>query len=386
MSNGVVRKPYVFHVPGFDPHPPAGMMRRFARELKRFEKTWSVEAAIADGPDNQTFRIVASGPNWKTETDFHIVRWDEVVAAPARLPAWQRIPLGLLGLLDFAVAAWPRYMRANWRYAVFFFSYPLLLFALLAALSVFIGYLVAGFTGLSLLGIGAGLGAFAVLWHWPGRRLYLQFLFDDFIFSRDYVRRVLPALDAGLDAEAHKLVEVARSHPGEVIVTAHSIGAVLAIDLLDRALQIDPGLKLTLITLGSSILKMGLHSRADFFRAKSERVASAPGISWGDYQAVADVMGCYSRDPLAAMGLPGRGGPLVRIVRLREMLDPAIYKRIRRNPLRMHLQFVSGNNRRHWYDYFMLVCGPLSAEHQLRGDGALTAIGPDGRLLENAPA
>ena len=34
----------------------------------------------------------------------------------------------------------------------------------------------------------------------------------------------------------------------------------------------------------------------------------------------------------------------------------------------------------------MLVCGPLSAERQLRGDGALSAIGPDGQLLENAPA
>ena len=41
------------------------------------------------------------------------------------------------------------------------------------------------------------------------------------------------------------------------------------------------------------------------------------------------------------------------------MLDPAIYKRIRYRPLRMHLQFVSGNNLRNAYDYFMLVCGPL---------------------------
>jgi hypothetical protein len=48
----------------------------------------------------------------------------------------------------------------------------------------------------------------------------------------------------------------------------------------------------------------------------------------------------------------------------------------------MHLQFVSGNNLRNAYDYFMLVCGPLSAERQVRGDGALAAIGADGTLLE----
>ena len=34
----------------------------------------------------------------------------------------------------------------------------------------------------------------------------------------------------------------------------------------------------------------------------------------------------------------------------------------------------------------MLVCGPLAVEAQARGTGALEAIGPDGALLEKAPA
>ena len=105
---------------------------------------------------------------------------------------------------------------------------------------------------------------------------------------------------------------------------------------------------------------------------------------WGDYQAISDIMNFYKRDPLTAMGLEMRDVPLVRMVRIRHMLDPAIYKRIRYHPLRMHLQFVSGNNLRNAYDYFMLVCGPLSVETQVRGDGALAAIGPDGALLQKA--
>jgi hypothetical protein len=138
--------------------------------------------------------------------------------------------------------------------------------------------------------------------------------------------------------------------------------------------------------VGSSILKIGLHSAAAQFRAAAERVATAPGMFWGDYQAISDIMNFYKRDPLTAMGLPTREVPLVRMVRIRHMLDPAVYKSIRYRPLRMHLQFVSGNNLRNVYDYFMLVCGPLGAEQQVRGDGALTAIGADGALLEKAPA
>ena len=63
------------------------------------------------------------------------------------------------------------------------------------------------------------------------------------------------------------------------------------------------------------------------------------------------------------------------------MLDDAAYRRIRLNFFRMHRQFVSGNTRRARYDYFMLVCGPLSAEAQLRSpDGAASAFANDGTL------
>jgi hypothetical protein len=53
----------------------------------------------------------------------------------------------------------------------------------------------------------------------------------------------------------------------------------------------------------------------------------------------------------------------------------------------VHNQFVSGNERRTPYDYFMLVCGPLSAKQQVKlpegaasvldASGALISIGPD---------
>jgi hypothetical protein len=386
MSDLVARR-RVFHVPGYDPAAPAAVKQRFARELRRFEQTWSVQASVADTSADDSWRIEASGPNWNVETQFRLVAWDDVIGAAARRPIWWRIPQGLLAFLDFAVSALPQYLRANWRYAGFFL-YPLVMFAVLAALAVCIGIFAANVAGSSFLGIAAALAAFGLLWQWPGRRLYLHLLFDDWIFSRSYVRNGDPAVEAKLDRVARDLVEAARGEADEVVVIGHSLGAVLAIDLLDRALRLEPalgrnGARIALITVGSSILKIGLHSAASPFRDATERVASASGIFWGDYQAIADVMNFYKRDPLTSMGLAARDVPLVRMVRIRHMLDPAVYKRIRYHPLRMHLQFVSGNNLRNTYDYFMLVCGPLSAERQVRGDGALSAIGADGALVES---
>jgi hypothetical protein len=74
---------------------------------------------------------------------------------------------------------------------------------------------------------------------------------------------------------------------------------------------------------------------------------------------------------------------VVRVVHIRQMLDSIAYRRIRRNLFRVHNQFVSGNDRRTAYDYFMLVCGPLSAERQVRSpEGPVSAFGSEGVLID----
>src|SRR6476620_5128988 len=391
MTDPIIHRRGVFHLPGYDPAPIAAVKRRFAREVQRFEETWSVKTSISPGAEENAWKVSASGPNWQTETLYKFINWDDVIQDIGHRPAWRRIAEGFWAFADFAVNALPGYLRTNWRYAGFFL-YPFLMFFALAAAAVFAGIFAAEATGSLLAGILVAIVALALLWQWPGRRLYLHLLFDDWLFSRAYLRRGNPAVEAKLDQAAQEIVAaIRRNEADEIVVIGHSLGAVLAIDLLDRALRLEPALgqkgpRVALISVGSSILKIGLHSAAARFRAAAERVSSAPGIFWGDFQAISDVMNFYKRDPLTAMNLPAREVPLVRMVRLRHMLDPAIYRRIRYQPLRMHMQFVSGNNLRNAYDYFMLVCGPLGVERQVRGDGALSAVGADGALLERPAA
>jgi hypothetical protein len=341
--------------------------------------------------DEAGWRVVASGPNWRVETEYRLVRWDDVIEAAGRRPMWRRIPLGLVAFCDFVVSGtlWG-YLRTNWRYAGFFL-YPFLLFAALAAAATLPAILVAQVVGSTLAGVLAGVLSLAVLLQWPGRRLYLHLLFDDWIFSRGYIRRGDPVLGARLECIAHEVGKAARNGDAdEILIVGHSLGAVLAVDLLDRALGFDPmlgrnGARVALLSIGSSILKIGLHPGATRFRAALERVASAPGVFWAEYQALIDVMNFYKTDPMAALGLTA-AGPLVRVVRVSHMLDPAAYRRIRRNFFRVHCQFVSANDRRTAYDYFMLLCGPLPIERQVRSlDGAASAIGPNGTLLDAPP-
>ena len=393
LAGNTVTKRLVFHIGGYDPiTSPDFARQRFVREIARFQRTWSVKARVddfRDGSDQRQWSVTTTGPNWRVQTDYHLIRWDDVIDSFRDRSAGTRIVLGIIAFWDFvfAGALWA-YFRANWGYAAFFL-YPYVTFGLLmlAALSICIFVFKIGVS--VPVAVGIGLLGFIAVMAGPWRWLHIGSLFDDWIFSREYVRWGNSIIEKRLDKMATELVAAtSNSDADEILIVGHSLGAALAIDLLDRALKLDNALgrrkiPLTLITMGSSILKIGLHRAATRFRATVERVAVSPGIFWGDYQARIDLMNFYNCQPMAEMGLSVENEPVVRLVEIGRMLEHATYRRFRLDFFRLHCQFVSGNDKRASYDYFMLVCGPVSARSQtLDAKGAISMIGEDGALME----
>jgi hypothetical protein len=388
----MIKKRWALHVGGYEPTSPDAYYRRFIRELRRFQNAWSVTSSASESAISEDFvgwSVTTQGSNWRVETNFQIMRWDDVVDQARRRPMWRRVPLGLLAFADFLVGgAFWGYLRTNWRYALFFL-YPLLIFCCILVISILIGIAGTQATGFGALGLLAGIAAFALLFRWPGQLLQLRYLFDDWIFSRSYLRGGEQVLDRRLDRAAAALVAAARdSELDEVVVIGHSLGAMLAIQIIDRALRREGGfganqVHVALVTVGSSALKIGLHRRGTDLRASIQRVGATPAVFWAEYQSLTDVMNFYKTNPLAATGTHIADRPLVRIVRVRDMLDPDRYRRIRRNLLRLHNQFVRANDRSYAYDYFMLLLGPASVESHARApDGLMSAIADDGTYRE----
>lgn len=386
----------VYHIGGYDHARPAVVHERFARELQRFERAWAVSAVTSEpvvGDDLATWNVLTTGSNWRVETEFRLLRWDDVIDTVGARPMWRRIGGGVLSFLDFIQAgAFWGYLRGSWRYALFFL-YPFLILALTVALSLAGGAALARSTGSTAIGIGATAGFFLLLYYAAERWLFLGLLLDDWIFARRYIRQGDPVLEARLQRIAAEIVQaVHHGAADEIVVIGHSLGAVLAIDLLDRALKAGLGRhgdapRLVFLSVGSSTLKIGLHRAAKRFRAAASHVGASRCVFWADYQARSDIMNFYRSDPLPLMGLAATGSPLIRRVSIRSMLDPARYPRIRRNWYRMHCQFVRGNDRRAPYDYFMFTCGPLQAEQQARSqEGAMRAFDAEGKVLDPAPA
>lgn len=382
---------------GYEIAPPDVHHRRFARELPVFERAWNVKSELSPPTVDQEryigeWRMKTAGPNWSVDTEYRIFWWGDIITPDFTMPNWRRLLVGFAAFFDFLFSGTIiAYFRTNWRYALFFF-YPYLFLTGLGAGAFYLAWWALGgrLPAAPLFAALFAVGSVLAVLYLPARPLYLGYLLGDWSFARDLVRRLRPALDRRLDGFARELVEHVRtSDADEIVLVGHSLGAVQVVDIVARALGLDPGFArgkaVAILTIGSSLLKIGLHPAARELRAAVRAVAEEPGIFWIEYQALTDVINFYKSNPVTDLGLPPAEKPVVRIVRIRHMLSEETYKSIRRDFFRVHRQFVMGNERRYSYDYYMICCGPVPLERRAAyPDGAVTAFAPDGSFDPSA--
>jgi hypothetical protein len=398
MSGGEVRKRCVFFLGGYEPITPARQHERFVRELTRFSGTWNVTTSVSDMSVSgdgaiALWRVDTRGPNWSVETEYRSLLWGDLVEADFGRSDRVRVPRAFGAFADFIFSgtAW-RYFAVNWRYGLFF-SYPLLIVASFIAAAVTMA-LLAVRLGLPMPLLFAPLVAilvFCVLLVVPGRFLMLPYMFDDWIFAQELVHRTRPGLDARLQAFAEEIARRRRQGGyDEFIFMAHSLGCALKLDVADRALRIEAAgppanPAFNMLSAGSSLLKIALHPAGLWLKDAVARVSQHKAVFWVDFESMVDIISFYKAHPTRALNLPDTGQPMIKRVHVRDMLQRDTYKRFRGNFFRLHRQLVMGNDKRYFYDYFMICCGPFGFPTRLRDPDLMTAaFAADGSLLADA--
>jgi len=395
-----VRTRCVFFLGGYEPIPPQRQHERYIRELARTEKAWSIKTEV--GPlemsDDQRvglWRTVAGGPNWSTRSEYRSLLWHDMVLADFARPGWQRVLRGIRVFGEFLLNGTAfRYLAVNWRYGLFFL-YPVFLLLAFAAVATYAAVLIVGFAGLTgdvwpyLSGAAVALAVFALLMMWPGKFLLLDYMMDDWIFAHEFVHRSREGLDERLDRFAAELAKVLREGGyDEVVFAAHSLGCALKIAVVDRALRLVPefgrnGERLALLSTGSSILKIAFHPQGRWMKEAIARVSASDAVFWIEYQSMADPISFYKVDPIKALRLSPTGRPLIRRVHIRDMLSPESYRRFKANFFRLHRQLVMGNEKRYFYDYYMVCCGPIPLKTRvLKPEIMVASFAADGALIE----
>ncbi len=392
----MIARRHVFLIIGYAPIPVETQHLWFKRSFEKFGKLWGASGRVSEliwnsEKTNARWTVETQGPNWRVETTYEPLNWDDIIHSDVSQPILSQVTGTASVFFEYLWTGtlW-RYFRARWTYGLFFLL-PFFHLAIFAGAGALAAYGVTWLFGLSgwMAGIAGALVALAVFiggLYWPGKRWHTQHILVDWIFSRDFARDRRPDMNARLQTFAQRIAERVKANTAdEILVVGHCLGAGLAADTLSRALDLDPmltkrGPKLCFMTIGATLPKFALHPGGEHIRRAARRVHDEPGIAWAEYHSREDAVSFYKFDPVALQWTTDRidKKPVIRRVRLKDMVEKHTWKRIRYRFLRMHLQGFLANERRTPYDYFMFVCGPIPFTDTIVAPG-----GPTSFIAEN---
>jgi hypothetical protein len=375
--NGTIRRRCVFFIGGYEAKTPTNFFDRLAREMRRFEATWGVETSMTDIAlplaDVGSVTVASSSADaWQVTTEFQFFGLDSIVNADSARWLPVRVFRYLAAFLDYWLSGTAFSIFAkSWRFGLYFlYPFVVTVFFFLAVLLA--SSAVLRFAGIHTPGVPALIALLAVfpLLATVGKRWSVTHLMDLWSFSLEYIRGRRPEAEALMELYAAMAAETLNARQfDEVIFVGHSTGGGLILDVAARCLKADPGIarrdaEVTLLTLGSTALKFGLHPAAADYRTKVQSLVDEPTLKWAEFQCLMDVINFYKTDPVVDMGLRPRAQngthafPVVRKIHLSRMIGRPGYKRIRGRFFRTHYQFVSANTRRYFYDFFLICFGP----------------------------
>jgi hypothetical protein len=391
-----VQHRHIIYIQGYDPRGLAQYYRMFRTELRKFARLYGISATTtrpqtAPHGEMASWSIETKAADWQTRTDYDFLRFEDFIQRDLAQPIWRTVfhAVWIYWRLVFSGTAF-RFFKANWRFATFI-TYPHLMLLAEAFCTAAVAFAIE--RGLDALGapnvlsITAGIAVFIALLgtvlKYTENQTYLLYLLSDTIWTWEFSHRQRPEWDQRIDRFAQHLVKVAgRTDADEIVLVGHSSGSFLGVEILARALKLDPALgrrgpRIVLLTIGGNLPIVGFHAVSRDFRDHMRQLAIEPSIDWIDCQARKDVMNFFQFDPLAAHGIdagPAQRNPKVVPVRFREIILPEHYNAFRWKFFRVHFQFVMANEAPHAYDFFMIVCGPVPLAERMAAPQAALAV------------
>jgi pimeloyl-ACP methyl ester carboxylesterase len=376
-----IRRRHVIYVSGYDPRGAQGYFDMFRRTCERSQRLWPVSFTVQpieiDSEDFAHWRLDARGANWQVATHYDFLRQEAFIRADMAQPTATQVLQALAWLFDDVVSgALFRIFRASWRFELHLLCFHLLSLAWVAAaaavatiiggtLADYFGWPVWAAVASSLVAAGLVIVALRPL---ADRWRVIQ-ITQSWTNLRRFGRGRPTWYDAAIDVGARRVLAVAAANEvDEVAVIGHSSGCVIALAMMARALELDPGLgrrgpRFVLLTLGSLMPGVALHPAAQRMRDIVGQIATAPAVAWIDCQSRKDVMCFANFDPVKGIGVDvtsNRSNPILWRISFRDAIAPENYNSFRRNLFRVHYQYIRGADRRAPYDYTLLLGAPVA--------------------------
>ncbi|MCP5083139.1 MAG: hypothetical protein GY948_15740 [Alphaproteobacteria bacterium] len=385
-----VRRRKVFYISGFDPKGPAYYHALYSEEAQKQSRLNGMSIDVGDARRRNrlstSWRIQSSINRLPTETNYEVLRWDDIMRSRMRRsgPAFYWDTLRTYWL----------YIHSGALRRILQTSYP----AFLAGLYPIV--FLAGFFGLAAFAALAGFASapesirFAdTVWTVPplvtaalsvglfvcvlslSRKLENKVPFywplHVYSFTADHMRGRMPEMDARIQRMSQEILDyITQSEDDEILIASHSNGTVVAVLAIAAVLHADPniakhGPQISFLTLGHSIPLCSFLPQAKALRRALTDLGGDNGITWVDITAPRDAACFALTDPLKVSGLSteysGEHKPKLLSVPLSELFSPQTFRKtLLRRWLRIHFQYLMAYERPTPFDYFLITAGPLT--------------------------
>jgi hypothetical protein len=393
VVDSLVKRRCVISIEDYEPVDVAQQYANFNKGLQRFSQTWNVATKIsplrmeADGAV-AVWNIETEAHNWKVTTEFRLLNWSDTIRKEFRHWSFYRAWRAIKAIFDFVISGtcW-RYFRLNWRFGLLF------LYPVLATLSfLVIAYLFSGM--LRYFEVPYALFLSCVI----AAALFSAFIewFDHIIFPRvvdiwivlhELVYLERTNLAERLSVFSRDIIAKFESNDfDEIVIVGHGIGAVLQPVIVDRAFWALPefgkdGRSVSLLSLGSLLLAVGLHPEASWVVGPVSRIARDRWVYWAEYQAKQDVMSFPGSNPVTEL-IGEHGKPVLQDISFKDMIVTDTKRQFPQIVFGNHRQFVRANSKRYFYDFFMVCCGPFTLSMRVEHPELMVKVFyPDGRLI-----
>lgn len=377
MSSDVetVRSRRVYYISGFDPRGPRFYHRLYRDEAESQARTsgfqvqigarrteafkcasWSVDAAWPDGR--------------QVHSDYVFLSWDDIIRRYWERSPWRVVAKGIIGYRRYIGGGAFARLRKSHQGALYSGLFPIIF--LLLWLLTLVCSLVGGFALGQLLEqgwIGSVGGAVVLggggLWlgRFVGEKVGVFWLLRTYLFVEHWGSCGCPELEARIDRFVSRIASE-QEHAGadEVLLVGHSVGAVIAAAVASRLVRrhAEAGSRIKLLTLGQCLPLLAFIPQADAYRREVAALVVDGRVGWFDVTAKADPLCFHGVSPALVCDAPDNapGLTVMHNARFFRMFEPQHYRRLRRDKLRLHFQYLMSSPLATSYDYFRVTAGP----------------------------
>ncbi|WP_069060137.1 hypothetical protein [Sinorhizobium sp. RAC02] len=370
MTKTIERR-VVVHFPGFEPMTASAHHGRFKRSAQFSSKVWDYSAIVsplADEDVGPNFTVSSDVAGWNTSTTVHLCDHNGLLEKLTEKQILHRIVAGFFSaaqVVYYGAAA--GYFRHAWRFGLFF-VFPYLLMSLVLGACLFV----------AATPFWLDLRPWHYIWSvplaWFGfqyvlfpltERFLTLHLFADWQLAVSAARLDDPNLIKWLEQCAARLAKALDEPADEYVISSHSMGSTLAAHVLGMVLENNPaalvGKKVVFLTLGGAILQCALLRPAAKLRDRVGAIARVPEVSFVEVHCLTDVIHFYKCPVVSLCGHPDAPQAEQMYIRVKKLLEPERYKRIKRDFLRVHRQYVLHGDKRGTFDFSLLTVSPFPA-------------------------